>query len=86
MQRVIAFCCSPRSGFLGYDLVGHVARETGRLAEISPWSILLADALAGQVTVDNLHCFMMNISEFAARVNLVPIATWQLWIMPICCM
>jgi hypothetical protein len=72
VKRVIAFCCSPRSGFLGYDLVGHVARETGRLTEIGPWSILLADALGGQVTVDNLHGFMMNIGEFAARINLVP--------------
>ena len=72
VQRVIAFCCSPRSGFLGYDLVGHVARETGRLAEIGPWSILLADALAGRVTIDNLHSFMLNLDEFAARINLIP--------------
>lgn len=25
VKRVVAFCCSPRSGFLGYDLAGHVA-------------------------------------------------------------
>jgi hypothetical protein len=71
VKRIIAFCCSPRSGFLGYDLVGHAARERGQLTEIGPWSILLADALAGRVTIDNIHGFITNIDEFATRISLV---------------
>src|SRR5258708_4311924 len=72
VQRAIAFCRSPRSGFLAYDGAGHLARETGRLAEVGPWSILLADALAGRVTVDNLHGFTANIEGFAALLRNVP--------------
>jgi hypothetical protein len=65
VQRVVAFCCSPLSGFLGYDLAGAAARATGRLAEVGPWTILLAEALAGRVTVGNVHEFACHISEFA---------------------
>jgi Family of unknown function (DUF6308) len=65
IRRVVAFCCSPQSGFLGYDLAGAAARSTGRLAEVGPWTILLAEALAGRVTVGNVHGFVSNIREFA---------------------
>jgi hypothetical protein len=72
VQRVVAFCCSPRSGFLGYDGVGYVARRDGRLAEVGPWSILLADALAGRVSVGNLHDFMEHMDGFAQCLRDVP--------------
>lgn len=65
VRRVVAFCCSPQSGFLGYDLAGAAARSTGRLAEVGPWTILLAEALAGRVTVGNVHGFARHIREFA---------------------
>src|SRR5215470_13640220 len=65
VRRVVAFCCSPQSGFLGYDLTGAAARSTGRLAEIGPWTILLAEALAGRVTVGNVHGFATHVREFA---------------------
>lgn len=65
VRRVVAFCCSQQSGFLGYDLVGAAARATGRLAEVGPWTILLAEALAGRVTVGNVHGFACHITEFA---------------------
>jgi hypothetical protein len=72
VERVVAFCRSPRSGFLGYDGVGHLARQSGRLAEVGPWSILLADALAGRVSVGNVHGFAEHIEGFAARLQEVP--------------
>jgi hypothetical protein len=65
VRRVVAFCCSSQSGFLGYDLAGAAARSTGRLAEVGPWTILLAEALAGRVTVGNVHGFASHIREFA---------------------
>ena len=65
VRRVVAFCCSPQSGFLAYDLAGAAARSTGRLAEVGPWTILLAEALAGRVTVGNVHGFATHIREFA---------------------
>ncbi|MGH2704885.1 MAG: hypothetical protein ACRDJ4_07285 [Actinomycetota bacterium] len=34
VKRGVAFCSSRRSGFIGYDLAGHVARTTGRLADV----------------------------------------------------
>ena len=64
VRRVVAFCCSPQSGFLGYDLAGEAARAGGRLAEVGPWTILLAEALAGRVTVGNVHSFASHIKEF----------------------
>jgi hypothetical protein len=72
VTRVVAFCRSPRSGFVGYDGVGHLARQSGRLAEVGPWSILLADALAGRVSVGNVHSFAEHIEAFAARLRAVP--------------
>jgi hypothetical protein len=65
VRRVVAFSCSPQSGFLGYDLTGAAARSTGRLSEVVPWTILLAEALAGRVTVGNVHGFASHIREFA---------------------
>lgn len=65
VRRVVAFCCSPQSGFLGYDLAGAAARASGRLTEIGPWTILLAEALAGRVTIGNVHSFASRIREFS---------------------
>lgn len=69
VRRVVAFCCSPQSGFLGYDLAGAAARSSGRLEEVGPWTILLAEALAGRVTVGNVHSFTSHITEFAALLT-----------------
>jgi hypothetical protein len=72
VQRVVAFCCSPQSGFLGYDLAGSVAKTTGRLAEVGPWTILLADVLAGRVTAGNVHGFTCHLRLFAELLAAVP--------------
>jgi hypothetical protein len=72
IRRVVAFCSSRRSGFVAYDLAGHVARSTGRLREIGPWTILLADALAGQISVENADTFASHVGEFAELLRAVP--------------
>ena len=69
VRRVVAFCCSPQSGFLGYDLAGAAARSTGRLTEVGPWTILLADALAGRVSVGNVHGFASHIRDFVGLLT-----------------
>jgi hypothetical protein len=72
IQRLVAFGSSSRSGFLGYDLAGHVARLNGQLNHVGPWTILLADALGGQVTVDNVRQFAQHLTEFTDLINSVP--------------
>ena len=72
VARVGAFCSDPASGFLAYDIAGYVARRSGRLGEIGPWTILLADALAGQVSVGDVNEFARHIEEFAERLGDVP--------------
>ncbi len=67
----MAFCCWPRSGFVGYDLAGHVARTAGRPADVGPWTILLADALAGRVAVGDVHGFAGHITRFAELIAAV---------------
>ena len=57
---------------MAYDIAGYVARRSGRLGEIGPWTILLADALAGQVSVGDVNEFARHIEEFAERLGDVP--------------
>jgi Family of unknown function (DUF6308) len=71
VKRVVAFCCWPRSGFVGYDLAGHKARTEGRLADVGPWTILLADAPAGRVAVRDVHSFAGHVHQFAELIDAV---------------
>jgi Family of unknown function (DUF6308) len=63
IQRVVNFCCSP-SGFLSYDLAGHQARAAGRLQEVEPWTLLLANALNGRTTASDVCEFVNHMQEF----------------------
>ncbi|MEA2589303.1 MAG: hypothetical protein QOH66_2230 [Actinomycetota bacterium] len=72
VARVGAFCSDPDSGFFAYDLVGYVARKSGRLEEIGPWTILVADALAGRIRVGDVNKFARHMEEFAKRLGDVP--------------
>ena len=72
LRRVIAFASSPRSGFLAYDLAGHAARASGRLDEVGPWTLLLADALAGRVAVGDIDGFIRNLDAFVDLLVEVP--------------
>jgi hypothetical protein len=57
VHRVKAFCTSPRSGWITYDLAGEHARRSGQFTTVGPWSLLYATALAGQITIDNIASF-----------------------------
>jgi hypothetical protein len=72
VARVGAFCSDPGSGFFAYDLMGYVARKSGRLEEISPWTILVADALAGRISASDVNKFACHMEEFAKRLGDVP--------------
>lgn len=72
-KRVISFCCSPRSGWRSYDLAGAAARSLGEFDRVAPWSLLWADALAGQLSVGNLDGFSLERrTMFAERISAIP--------------
>ena len=72
-RRVLAYCTEPRSGWGVYDLAGIQARRAGLLDQISTWSLLLANALNGQVTLNNLADFTQGFQrDLAARIANVP--------------
>jgi hypothetical protein len=72
-KRVVAFCCDPHSGWRTYDLAGDAARAAGHFDTVGPWSLLWADALAGQLTVENLGEFSLERrTTFAQRISAIP--------------
>lgn len=72
-KRVISFCCSPRSGWRSYDLAGAAARSAGQFDMVAPWSLLWADALAGQLSVGDLDGFSLERrTTFAERISAIP--------------
>lgn len=74
LTRVISFCTNPASGWLSYDLCGVEARKSGLFASVTPWSLLLADALAGRVQVGDVAGFTLEQrTRFATRLAAVPV-------------
>jgi hypothetical protein len=71
VKRVVSFC-SRSSGFVTYDLVSHAAREAGRLRDVGPWTVLVATALNGRVTVKNVKDFSSSVEDFVSRLDAVP--------------
>lgn len=72
-RRVVSFCCSPTSGWRTYDLAGAAARAAGHFDTVAPWSLLWADALAGQLSVGDLGGFSLERrTSFAQRISAVP--------------
>ncbi len=69
-KRVVSFCGSP--GFIAYDLAGFQARERGCLTHVGPWSLLIADALNGHVTVKNVAQFCGSLDRFVELLGAVP--------------
>lgn len=69
VARVLAFCTSPSSGWITYDLAGVHARRAGRFDEVSAWALLLADALAGQVSIRNVADFTQARRERFAELT-----------------
>jgi hypothetical protein len=55
-------------------MAGRAARHSGALASITPWSLFLANALNGQVTLGNVADFTLERrAEFAQRLSRVSI-------------
>jgi hypothetical protein len=72
-RRVLAYCTAPASGWGAYDLAGIHARRAGLLDHVSAWSLLLVNALNGQVTLNNLAGFTLERRrDYAARLARVP--------------
>jgi hypothetical protein len=72
-KRVVSFCCDPHSGWRTYDLAGTAARAAGHFDTVAPWSLLWADILAGQLSVDNLGEFSLERrNRLAQRISAIP--------------
>jgi hypothetical protein len=72
-KRVVSLCCDPRSGWRTYDLAGAAARASGHFDTVGPWSLLWADALAGQLSVGDLGGFSLERrTTFAQRISAIP--------------
>lgn len=76
LHRVRAYCTEPGSGWSTYDLCSIDARLDGQFDTVSPWSLLWADALAGQVRVRDIAGFDLNHRiEFTNRLIAIPAST-----------
>ena len=72
-HRVLAYCTAPVSGWGVYDLMGVLARRQGGFRTIDSSTLLLANAINGQVSLANLAAFdLERRRDFAARVSRVP--------------
>lgn len=73
LKRLRSFLTAPYSGWVSYDLASVHPRKDGYFEAVSPWSLLLADALAGQVSISNIASFdREQRSRFAERVTAIP--------------
>ncbi len=73
LHRVQAYCTDPKSGWATYDLCGVEARRAGMFKTLTPWSLLWADALAGQVRVGDISSFTIaKRQKLAGRIAAVP--------------
>lgn len=54
VQRVVSYCCTAKSGWHTYDRPSHAARKEGVFDSLSPWSLLWAEALNGQIKATNM--------------------------------
>lgn len=72
-QRVLAFCTEPRSGWVTYHLAARSTRTSGLFDQVTTWSLLYANALAGRVDIEDVAGFSRERRrDFAARLATVP--------------
>lgn len=68
-RRVLAYCTDAKSGWGVYDLAAVSARRSGLFDSVTIWTLLLANALNGQVTLENLADFTHERrADYASRV------------------
>jgi hypothetical protein len=68
LHRVQAYCTAVASGWATYDLCAVQGRLAGVFDTITPWSLLLADALAGQVQVRDISEFNLERRQELAQL------------------
>lgn len=74
VARIRTYCTDPRSGWGVYDLAAAAARAEGAFESVGPWSLLLANALNGQVQLDDVAGFdLARREEFARRLSAIPV-------------
>ncbi|WP_141723179.1 DUF6308 family protein [Micromonospora matsumotoense] len=72
-RRVLAFCTEPRSGWVTYHLAARSTRASGLFDQVTTWSLLYANALAGRVDIEDVAGFSRERRrDFAARLAAVP--------------
>lgn len=73
VSRILVYCTSRYSGWPLYDLAGISARSAGVLDEVTPWSLLFANALNGRVDLKQLADFARpQRRAFADLIGRVP--------------
>jgi hypothetical protein len=73
VRRVVAYATDPDGDWAARDVVGHAARQAGAFDVVSPWTVLLGDRLAGQVTEAQISGFTLSDRrEFVALLDAVP--------------
>ena len=72
-HRVLSYCTEPLSGWGVYDLMGIHARKQGKFDMVDASTLLLANAINGQVSLSNLaHFDKSKRGEFATQLARVP--------------
>lgn len=72
-HRILAYCTTTQSGWGVYDLMGVHARRSGRFQVVDASTLLLANAINGQVSLANLAAFNHERRrKFASLVARVP--------------
>lgn len=71
-RRVLAFCTEPRSGWATYHLAARSTRSSGLFEQVTTWSLLFANGLAGRVDIGDVAGFSRGLRrDFAARIAAV---------------
>lgn len=73
-RRLLTFTTAPSGAWVTYDLPAIQARSAGVFDRVLPWSLMLADALAGQVSLRNIAEFTVERRQrFAELVRRLPL-------------
>lgn len=74
-HRILAYCTTSQSGWGVYDLMGVHARRSGRFDAVDASTLLLANAINGQVSLANLAAFdRERRRKFASLIARIPSA------------
>jgi hypothetical protein len=72
VRRAVDFAGSKGSGFITYDLAGLRERQDGRLQDVGPWTLLLANALNARVGLSGVNALYERLDDFAEALMRIP--------------